>query len=108
MSQMAIKDQVVTDFLADRPVPGSLKLYDDLLDKIVEVNATHVSSKEQVWQLFFDGASRTCPEENVILGVGVVLISPYNYMIPWCILINWAVFQQRSRIQYSINWNATW
>ena len=48
MSQMAIKDQVVTDFLADRPVPGSLKLYDDLLDKIVEVNATHVSSKEQV------------------------------------------------------------
>jgi len=35
-----------------------------------------------VWQLFFDGASRTNPEGNIIAGVGVVLISPYNYVIP--------------------------
>jgi len=35
-----------------------------------------------VWQLFFDGASRTSPEGNIIAGVGVVLISPHNYVIP--------------------------
>ena len=68
-------------FLADHSVPKSLKLYDNLSDEIAEVNASHVSSKEQVWKLFFDGASRTGPEGNVT-GVGVVLISPHNYVIP--------------------------
>ena len=55
--------QVVVDFLADHPVPESSKLYDDLPNDIAEVNTIHVSSKEQVWQLFLDGASRTSPEE---------------------------------------------
>jgi len=31
-------------------------------DEIAEVNVTHVSSKEKVWQLFFDRAPRTSPE----------------------------------------------
>jgi len=35
-----------------------------------------------VWQLFFDGASRTGPRGNIIVGVGVVFISPQNYVIP--------------------------
>jgi len=35
-----------------------------------------------VWQLFFDGASKTDPRGNIIAGVGVVLISPQNYVIP--------------------------
>jgi len=35
-----------------------------------------------MWQLFFDGASRTNPKGNTIAGVGVVLISPHNYVIP--------------------------
>jgi len=35
-----------------------------------------------VWQLFFDGASRTNIEGNIIAGVGVVLITPHNYVIP--------------------------
>jgi len=35
-----------------------------------------------VWQLFFDGASRTGPQGHVIAGVGVVLVSPQNYVIP--------------------------
>ena len=82
MPQKTIKGQSVTDFLADHPVPESLKLYDDLSDEIAEANATHVSSKEQVWQLFFDGALRTGPEGNVITGMGVVLIFPHNYVIP--------------------------
>jgi len=35
-----------------------------------------------VWQLFFDGASRTGPEGHIVAGVGVVLASPQNYVIP--------------------------
>jgi len=42
----------------------------------------HVSSEEQVWKLFFDGASRTSPEGNIIAGVGVVLIFRHNHVIP--------------------------
>ena len=61
---------------------GTSKLYDDLSDEIAEVNLINTSSEEQVWQLFFDGASRTSPEGNIVAGVGVVLIFPYNYVIP--------------------------
>ena len=71
----------MADFLADHPVLGNSKLYDDLPDEIAKVNLINTSSEEQVWQLFFDGASRTSPEGNVIAGVGLVLTSPYNYMI---------------------------
>ena len=67
--------------LADHPSPGSSKLYDDLPDKIAEVNVIHVSSEEQVWQLIFDGASRTSPEGNIVADMGLVLISPHNYVI---------------------------
>ena len=63
MPQKAVKGQAVTDFLVDYPVPETSKLYDDLSDEIVEVNLINSSPKEQVWQLFFDGASRTNPEE---------------------------------------------
>ena len=36
-----------------------------------------------MWQLFFDGASRTGPQGNIIAGVGVVvLVSPQSYVIP--------------------------
>jgi len=72
----------VADFLTDHPVSGTSKFYDDLPDEIAEVNSINASSEEQVWQLFFDRASRTNPEGNIIAGMGVVLISPHNYMIP--------------------------
>jgi len=72
----------VADFLADHPVSRNLKLYDDIPDEIVEVSVINASSEEQVWPIFFDGASRTNPEGNIIVGVGVVLISPHNYVIP--------------------------
>jgi len=45
----------MADFVADHPVLGSSKLYNDLIDEITEDNVIHVSSEEQVWQLFFDG-----------------------------------------------------
>ena len=87
MPQMAIKGQVVTGFLADHPVSGSSKLYDDLSDEIAEVYMTDISPEEQVWQLFFNDTSRTGPRGNIIVGVGVVLVSPYNYVIPPAFLL---------------------
>ena len=80
-------NKTVADFLADHPVSGTLKPYDDLPDDIVEVNVINISSEEQVWQLFFDRASRTNPVRNIIAGVGVVLISPHNYVIPRAFLL---------------------
>ena len=74
--QKAFTGQVVVDFLADHPVLRTSKLYDDLSDEIAEVNLINISLEEQVWQLFFDGASRTSPEGNIIAGVEVVFISP--------------------------------
>ena len=59
MPRKAIKGQAVVNFLADHLVLGTLKLYDGLPDEIAEVNVINASSEEQVWQLFFDGASRT-------------------------------------------------
>jgi len=70
MPQKAIKGQVVTDFLVDHPVSKTSKLYDDIPDEIAEVNLINVFSNEQMWQLFFNGASRTNPEGNLIAGVG--------------------------------------
>ena len=79
--QKAIKNQDLADFLADHPVPRTLKLYDDISDEIAEVNVVNAFSEEQVWQLFFNGASRMNPEGNIVAGVGVVLISPHNFVI---------------------------
>jgi len=65
-------------FLAEHSDPRTTKLYEDLPDKITEVCMTQTSFKEQVWQLFFDGASRMGPRENIVAKVEVVLISPQN------------------------------
>jgi len=82
MPQKTIRSQVGADFLADHPVSGTSKHYDDLLNEIAEVNLINTSSKEKVWQLFFDGASSTSLERNIIANAGVVLIFPHNYVIP--------------------------
>ena len=82
MPQKAIKGQALADFLADHPIPESSKLHEDIPDEIAEACMTQVSFEEQVWQLFFDGASRTGPKGNIVAGVGVVLISPQNYVMP--------------------------
>jgi len=70
MPQKAVNGQSVADFLAIHPVLETLELYNNLLDEIVEANLINASSKEQVWQLFFNGASRTNPKGNIIAGVG--------------------------------------
>ena len=82
MSQKAIKGQAGADFLTDNLVSETSKLYDDLSDEIAEVNVINASLEEQVWQLFFDRASKTNHERNIIVGVGAVLISLHNYVIP--------------------------
>jgi len=69
-------------FWVEHPDQRTTKLYKDLPDKITEAFVVHTSFEEQVWQLFFDGASRLGPRENIVVGVGVVLVSPHNYMIP--------------------------
>jgi len=60
----------MADFLNDHLVLESLKLYDDLPNEIAEVNVIHISSEEQMWQLFFDRESKTSLEGNIIVGVG--------------------------------------
>jgi len=55
--QKATKGQVIADFLAEHPALRTVKLYENLSDVIVEVCITQTSFEEQVWQLFFDGAS---------------------------------------------------
>ena len=68
--------------LSEHPDPRAIRLYEDLLDEIAEVYITQTSFEEQIWQLFFDGASRMGPTENIVVGVGVVPVSPQNYVIP--------------------------
>jgi len=82
LPQKAIKEQAVADFLAEHPNSRMRKHYEDLPDEIAEVCMTQMSFGEQVWQLFFDGASRRGPRGNIIAGLGVVLVSPQIYVIP--------------------------
>jgi len=75
LPQKAVKGQAVTDFLVEHLDPRTIILYEDLLDEIAEVCMTQTSFEEQVWQLFFDDASRTGSRGNIVAGVGVVLVS---------------------------------
>jgi len=82
LPQKAVKGQAVADFLAKYPDQRVTKFYEDLPDEIAEACLTQTSFEEQVWQLFFNGASRTSPQGNIIAEVGVVLVSSQNYVIP--------------------------
>ena len=79
LSQKAVKGQAVADFRAEHPDSRATELYEDLPDDVAEVCLTQKSFEGHVWQLFFDGASRTGPQGHVIAGVGVVL-SPHRTM----------------------------
>jgi len=67
--QEAIKGQALTDFLAAHPVSETSKLHEDILDEVIEANMT---SSDDVWQMFFDGASRTGSKGKIIIGMGVI------------------------------------
>jgi len=77
-----MKGQAVADFLAEHPDPRATEIYEDLPDEVTEICLTQISFEGLVWQLLFDGASRTSPQGHVIEGVGVVLVSLQNYVIP--------------------------
>jgi len=68
--QKAVKGQALAEFLAAHPVPESLKLHEDIPDEVFEF---YITSEDEVWQMFFDGASRIGPKGKIIVGVGVVL-----------------------------------
>jgi len=75
LPQKAVKGQAVADFLAEHPDPRATELYEDLPDEVAEVCQTQTSFEGQIWQLFFDGASRKGPRGHVVAGVGIVLVS---------------------------------
>jgi len=66
LPQKATKGQAVTDILAENLDPRVTRLYENLPNEIAEVYMTQTSFEEQVWQLFFDGASRMGPQGNII------------------------------------------
>ena len=82
LPQKAVKGQTVAYFLDEHPDSRTTKLYEDLSDQVAKVCMSQTPFKGQVWQLFFDGASRTGSRGNIIAGVGIVLVSPQNYVIP--------------------------
>jgi len=76
LSQKFVKGKLMADFLAEHLDPKATELYENLPDEVAEICLIQTSFKGLVWQLFFDGASRMGPRGNVIVGAGVVLISP--------------------------------
>ena len=106
LPQKAIKGQAVADFLAEHPDPRAAKLYEDLPDEVAEVCLAQTSFEGQVWQLFFDGASRASPKGHTVAGVGVVLVSPQKLRDPPGYLVNRALFQQCGGIQRPPDWDA--
>ena len=74
-----LKGQALAEFLAAHPVLESSKLHEDISDEIFESNTV---SGDEVWQMFFDGASRIDPKGKIIAAVGVVFISAQNYVLP--------------------------
>ena len=78
VSQKVVKDQALADFLTAHPVSKTLKLHEDILNEVIETN---MISGDDVWQMFFDGASRTGPTGKIIAGREVVFVSPENHVL---------------------------
>ena len=55
ISQKAVKGQALAEFLAAHLISENSKLHEDIPDEVFESNIT---SMDEVWQMFFDGASR--------------------------------------------------
>jgi len=77
--QKAIKGQALADFLAAHPVPKTSKLDEAIPDEVIEAN---MISSDGVWQMFFNGASRTCSKGKIIAGVGVIFVLLKNHVLP--------------------------
>ncbi|KAL0406001.1 UNVERIFIED_CONTAM: hypothetical protein Slati_3914000 [Sesamum latifolium] len=74
--QKAIKGQVLTDFLADHPMPVEWELSDDLPDEdvlVIEITPP--------WKMYFDGAFH-----KVGAGAGVVFVTSEEEVLPYSTL----------------------
>src|SRR3954462_9292807 len=79
LPQKATKGQAIADLLIENPTSKSATLFEELPDEMAEVHSSQVHPT--VWQMYFDGASRTIPRMGLVAGVGIVLISPRNHVI---------------------------
>jgi len=77
--QKAVKGQALADFLAAHPIPETSELHEDISDEVIEANMT---SSDDVWQMFFDGASKTRLKGEIITRVRVVFVSPNDHVLP--------------------------
>ena len=75
--QYAVKGSTLTDFLRAHLVSESSKLHEDISDEVFEFN---MISEDEMWQMFFDRESRIGLKGKIIVGVGVVFISPQNHV----------------------------
>ena len=67
--------------MAENPASRLEKLYEDIPDEVAEIHTVQKTLEDQVWQMFFDGASRVNPSGDLAAGVGIVL-SPHHHVIP--------------------------
>ncbi|XP_020272535.1 uncharacterized protein LOC109847715 [Asparagus officinalis] len=79
MPQKSVKGQAICDLMSSHPLGAKTDLFEDLPDEPPEVNTT---SSPEVWQMFYDGASRVGTSGSIVAGVGVVLTSPHNHVLP--------------------------
>ncbi|XP_020254169.1 uncharacterized protein LOC109831246 [Asparagus officinalis] len=79
MPQKSVKGQAICDLMASHPLKKIIDLLENLPDETPEVNTT---SPWKVWQLFFDDASHIGMSGSIVTGVGVVLISLQNLVLP--------------------------
>src|SRR4051812_30545490 len=82
MPQKATKGQAIADFLVESPRPNSGTLFEDLPDETAEVHSVQAGVLQLVWQMYFDGASRANPCGRLVAGVGIVLISSKDHVMP--------------------------
>lgn len=65
---------MIADFFVEHPILENSKFHNSVTNEVAQANLV---DKEETWQLLFDGMTRrTAP------GVGVVLISPHEHVIP--------------------------
>ena len=79
VSQKGVKGQALADFLQAHQVSKMLRLHMDTPDEVIEANIT---SEDEIWRIFFNSASRTGPTCKIIIGVGVIFVSPENHVLP--------------------------
>ncbi|KAK4407979.1 Transposon Tf2-12 polyprotein [Sesamum angolense] len=75
----ATKGQVLSDFLADHPMPAEWELSDDLSDEdvlVIEVTPP--------WKMYFDGASH---KEGA--GAGVIFVTSEGEVLPYSFTLTW-------------------